>query len=107
MYDSPYFVLKNDPTNIQSMLYILEMEEIQKGKYFRTKDQTIFFNEDDIRNGVIKEDMIRMEKRLEDYQVSLIWQNKLMIHYHLRRSIVNIRNYILCYKILNSIMTKM
>lgn len=68
MYDSPYFVLKNDPTNIQSMLYILEMEEIQKGKYFRTKDQTIFFNEDDIRNGVIKEDMIRMEKRLEDYQ---------------------------------------
>lgn len=50
------------------MLYILEMEEIQKGKYFRTKDQTIFFNEDDIRNGVIKEDMIRMEKRLEDYQ---------------------------------------
>lgn len=68
MYDSPYFILKNDPTNVQSLLYILEMEEIQKGKYFRTKDQTIFFNEDDIRNGVIKEDMIRMGKRLEDYQ---------------------------------------
>ena len=68
MYDSPYFMLKNDPTNVQSLLYILEMEEIQKGKFFRTKDQTIFFNEDDIRNGVIKEDMIRMGKRLEDYQ---------------------------------------
>ena len=67
-YDSPYFKLQNNPTDVQSLLFILEMEEIQKGKYFRTKDQTIFFNEDDIRNGVIKEDMIRMGKRLEDYQ---------------------------------------
>lgn len=107
MYDSPYFKLQNNPTDVQSLLFILEMEEIQKGKYFRTKDQTIFFNEDDIRNGVIKEDMIRMGKRLEDYQSLMNLAKQINDTVSFKRSIANIRNYILCYKTSNSIMTKM
>lgn len=70
MYNSPYFILKNDPTNIQSLLYILEMEKIRKGHYTRMEktDEFYIYYEDEVRDGTIGEDIVRMKKRLAAYQ---------------------------------------
>lgn len=69
MYDSPYFILKNDPTNVQSLLYILEMKKIKKGHYTRlARTGKFYIYEDEARDGTVEGDIVRMEKRLADYQ---------------------------------------
>lgn len=66
-YDSPYFKLQNNPADVMSLLYILELDKIDN--YFsRLGKGKIFISDEDVRNGNVKNNIIHMEKRLIDYQ---------------------------------------
>lgn len=67
MYDSPYFKLKTNPLDVSSMLYIIDMEEVTKGSWYGKPGRRYLY-EDEVRDGTIEEDIIRMENRLVNYQ---------------------------------------
>lgn len=67
-YDSPYFKLQNNPTDVVSLLYLVDMDNIN-AHYSRVgKTDKVFIYDEDIRNGNVENDIVRMEKRLVDYQ---------------------------------------
>ena len=68
MYDSPYFKLQNNPTDIISLLYFVDMDKIRAHYSRLAKNGKIFIYDEDIRNGNVENDIVRMEKRLVDYQ---------------------------------------
>lgn len=69
MYDSPYFKLQNNPVDIMSLLYYIDMDRYKNRYYSRIgKKNKVFIYEEYVRNGKVEENISRMEKRLVDYQ---------------------------------------
>ena len=67
-YDSPYFKLQKNPMDIISLLYLVDMNEINAHYSRLARTGKIFIYDEDIRNGNVENDIVRMEKRLVDYQ---------------------------------------
>ncbi len=76
MYNSPYFKLKNNPSDVLSLLYIIDLEGYRYYSRFG-KTNKIYIPDEDVLNGKVEEDISIMSKRLVDYQGLIDMANEL------------------------------
>lgn len=68
-YDTPYFKLKNNPYDVKSWLYYVEMERETNGVYtWLSKSKSWYISSDDIQSGIVAADIERMKNRLRAYK---------------------------------------